>query len=67
MKHAYVSTACQHDKHDICRHRCKFCTALCLCWCHNEYEALAHAKNQVEVWVRGSRRGRGPHTREIRS
>lgn len=27
----YVSTACQHGKHEQCRLRCKFCGADCGC------------------------------------
>jgi hypothetical protein len=33
--HRYVSTACQHGKHDVCRERCKYCSSLCLCPCHH--------------------------------
>jgi hypothetical protein len=36
MEHKYVSTACQHDRHDECRQSCKFCEASCLCDCHGE-------------------------------
>lgn len=32
--HDYVSTACQHRHHDICRFMCKYCSATCLCVCH---------------------------------
>jgi hypothetical protein len=44
--HEYVSTACQHDRHDYCAGatrqdggdkvpmRCKWCPALCRCQCH---------------------------------
>lgn len=42
MKHMYISTACQHEKHDLCRHFCKYCQAACLCPCHSKFEALAH-------------------------
>jgi hypothetical protein len=32
--HLYVSTACQHGKHDVCREQCKYCDSPCLCPCH---------------------------------
>jgi hypothetical protein len=34
--HAYVSTACQHERHGECRLTCKFCPAVCGCACHAE-------------------------------
>jgi hypothetical protein len=34
MHHCYVSTACQHGRHEECRNRCKFCSVGCLCLCH---------------------------------
>lgn len=47
MDHLYVSTACQHMRHDYCQAEtgrlgpkkpgvCKFCDAPCLCPCHGE-------------------------------
>jgi hypothetical protein len=47
--HRYLSTSCLHGKHDYCKNpvgsngtvdwaktpaSCKFCPALCICWCH---------------------------------
>jgi hypothetical protein len=32
--HFYVSTACQHRRHNECRMVCKFCPSKCLCPCH---------------------------------
>ena len=32
--HFYVSTACQHYRHNECRRVCKFCPSMCLCPCH---------------------------------
>ncbi len=29
--HYYISTACQHGRHDECRKVCKFCSGTCLC------------------------------------
>lgn len=37
-EHIYVSTACQHDLHDRCRLRCKFCDKPCMCGCHHRPE-----------------------------
>jgi hypothetical protein len=34
-KHLYVSTYCQHDRHQSCRLQCKLCQAPCLCPCHD--------------------------------
>jgi hypothetical protein len=34
--HLYVSTACMHSRHLLCRQGCKFCDAACLCPCHVE-------------------------------
>ncbi|MGH3382375.1 MAG: hypothetical protein ACRDP6_47365 [Actinoallomurus sp.] len=45
--HAYLSTSCLHGRHVYCQaatgsqgpktpSRCKFCTAPCLCPCHEE-------------------------------
>lgn len=33
--HFYVSTACQHSKHDLCRRLCKYCATSCRCRCHS--------------------------------
>ena len=33
-EHAYVSTACRHERHARCRRQCKFCDAMCACRCH---------------------------------
>lgn len=47
-RHRYLSTGCLHDDHDHCRSTvnatgggkvpgtCKFCSAVCVCWCHRE-------------------------------
>lgn len=32
--HNYVSTACFHHLHALCRHTCKFCHSGCKCPCH---------------------------------
>lgn len=32
--HAYLSTACLHDRHDQCRRYCKWCHAFCGCAHH---------------------------------
>lgn len=32
--HLYVSTYCQHRRHNDCRLTCKLCAAHCLCPCH---------------------------------
>lgn len=37
VTHAYVSTACQHDQHGVCRKACKFCGTRCLCPCHHTH------------------------------
>lgn len=34
FEHGYFSTACEHDLHDRCRLKCKFCDAPCFCSCH---------------------------------
>jgi hypothetical protein len=34
--HLYLSTACQHDRHEMCRLSCEFCGSLCLCACHSD-------------------------------
>jgi hypothetical protein len=47
VPHAYISTACQHGRHDYCEsrdgavgakvpRRCKFCPATCLCPAHTD-------------------------------
>lgn len=37
LTHHYISTACQHGKHDQCRKVCKFCLAQCACTeCNHE-------------------------------
>lgn len=33
--HDYLSTACEHQRHDECRRTCKFCANPCGCWCHD--------------------------------
>lgn len=38
-EHVYISTACEHERHDECRMRCKFCSAACECDCHQEESA----------------------------
>jgi hypothetical protein len=39
-EHRYVSTACQHGRHDQCRRTCKFCDAACGCGgCEHQGEA----------------------------
>jgi hypothetical protein len=35
-EHAYLSTACRHDKCGVCRQTCKYCGASCLHGCHPE-------------------------------
>lgn len=30
----YLSTACLHGKHSVCRLTCKFCSVACVCRCH---------------------------------
>lgn len=34
--HSYLSTACLHQEHTVCRLTCKFCVAACSCPCHEE-------------------------------
>lgn len=34
--HTYVSTACHHQKHDLCILECKYCQAPCQCACHTK-------------------------------
>lgn len=34
--HHYVSTACHHGQHYVCREVCKFCDAPCNCDCHGD-------------------------------
>ncbi len=34
--HIYLSTACQHDEHGLCRRTCKYCSAKCRCDCHQK-------------------------------
>jgi hypothetical protein len=36
--HNYVSTACFHGRHDVCRKSCKFCQVACGCVCHQAKE-----------------------------
>jgi hypothetical protein len=31
VSHLYVSTACHHDRHELCRLVCKYCGAPCVC------------------------------------
>jgi len=38
--HTYLSTACYHGHHDMCRRICKYCPALCLCKCHGLYPTM---------------------------
>lgn len=38
MNHLYISTYCQHDKHEDCRLTCKICESPCLCPCHTVVE-----------------------------
>lgn len=33
-EHDYLSTACFHGKHKLCRKECKFCRSSCQCSCH---------------------------------
>lgn len=33
MSHVYLSTACEHEKHELCRKVCKYCSAKCRCGC----------------------------------
>lgn len=48
--HAYLSTACQHLKHEQCRQTCKFCESACLCICHAyERRAAAEAATQAAL------------------
>lgn len=35
-QHRYVSTACHHGHHNLCRHTCKYCPAPCRCTCHKD-------------------------------
>jgi hypothetical protein len=32
----YLSTACQHGEHRVCRKVCKFCSERCRCDCHKD-------------------------------
>lgn len=34
IDHKYLSTACHHVRHDLCRLVCKFCEVPCMCPCH---------------------------------
>lgn len=37
--HRYLSTACRHHGEvpmGRCRRECKFCGAVCRCWCHDQ-------------------------------
>lgn len=34
MRHSYYSTACNHEQHESCRKKCKFCMEPCRCECH---------------------------------
>lgn len=34
LGHIYISTACQHELHERCRLKCKFCQVECFCLCH---------------------------------
>lgn len=49
--HTYLSTACWHERHDYCNSmvgyqgekrpaQCKFCSARCICECHNGIKPL---------------------------
>ena len=33
-RHRYLSTACLHEAHELCRRACKWCGEPCLCECH---------------------------------
>ena len=33
MTHVYLSTACEHGKHALCRKVCKYCESRCNCTC----------------------------------
>lgn len=39
-EHIYVSTACLHDRHPLCRRACKYCSTPCWCACHPPTQPL---------------------------
>ena len=52
MEHEYLSTACLHEEHAYCQAKsgqagpktpaqCKFCSAPCVCQCHQEARSVA--------------------------
>jgi hypothetical protein len=43
-EHRYVSTACQHGKHERCRLACKFCGTACVCGCGHQQKQTAIEK-----------------------
>jgi hypothetical protein len=32
--HLYLSSACYHERHQLCSHVCAFCPSHCTCPCH---------------------------------
>lgn len=66
-EHHYISTACQHGKHQECRKLCKFCGAKCACGCeHPEPSEITDTqrldwilKRNVQCSIYGLRRDDG--------
>lgn len=46
--HGYISTACFHEQHNVCRLECKFCSSFCLCKCHYEKDSIEVQKRFKE-------------------
>lgn len=45
-EHIYISTACLHDRHELCRLECKYCNAPC--WCDHHYPEGTDVSEQPE-------------------
>jgi len=54
LPHDYLSTACFHGLHELCRQTCKYCSSPCLCQdCkHNPPEQQEHAHQKLELTPR---------------
>jgi hypothetical protein len=46
--HFYLSCACRHDKHRICRRACKHCLAPCMCLCHEQQTQPVRSETMSE-------------------
>ena len=47
IEHYYISTACQHEEHEVCRLHCKFCGTGCLCACHGAAGSVTQKLEEI--------------------